>query len=154
MRQRLVIPHERRLSVLRRLGPSGAPVLEEALAVPRTTLLRLLAEQSPALVAAGAARRRRYAARRGLRGDAQDLPVYRVDRDGQAHAAGVLQLIEPQGSCWALDDALWPVPAAARDGWWSGLPYPVREMRVQGYMGRQFALRHHDDLGLPPDPRD
>lgn len=154
MRQRLLIPRERLLGVLGRLGPSGAPALEEALAVPRTTLLRLLAEQHGSVVQAGDARRRRYAARRGLRGDVQGLPVYRVDPAGQAHAAGVLQLVQPQGSCWALDDTPWPVPAAARDGWWSGLPYPVQEMRVQGYMGRQFAQRHHDDLGLPPDPRD
>ncbi|MFN0184051.1 MAG: hypothetical protein ACKVQR_09560 [Aquabacterium sp.] len=30
----------------------------------------------------------------------------------------------------------------------------MQQMRVQGYMGRQSARRHHDDLGLPPEPRD
>lgn len=154
MRPRLLVPRERLLSVLRRLGPSHASALESALGVPRTTLLRLLAEQADSLVMAGAARRRRYAARRSLRGDGLGLPVYRIDPQGEAHAAGVLHLIEPGGSCWSPDPAHWPLPAEARDGWWSGLPYPLQDLRYQGYMGRQFARRHHEDLALPADPRD
>jgi serine/threonine protein kinase HipA of HipAB toxin-antitoxin module len=154
MRPSHLVARERLLAVLGPRGPSTASALADELAVSRATLLRMLDEQADALVAAGAARRRRYAARRGLRGDASGLPVYRVDAAGDAHPAGPLHVIEPEGSCWALDEALWPVPPDARDGWWSGLPYPLQDLRFQGYMGRQFARRHHDDLALPADVRD
>ncbi|PXW99565.1 HipA-like protein [Sphaerotilus hippei] len=154
MRPSHIEARQRLLAVLRRQGPSAAAALAEALSVSRATLLRMLDEQADALVASGAARRRRYAVRRGLRGDAGGVPVHRVDAEGGVHAAGVLHLTEPEGSCWALDEALWPAPPEARDGWWSGLPYPLQDLRFQGYMGRQFARRHHDDLALPADVRD
>lgn len=154
MRSRNLVPRDRLLTVLARLGPISAPALAEALDVPGRTVLRVLDEQSSALVVAGAARRRRYAARRGLRGDTGGLPLYRIDRSGHTHDAGVLHLVAPQGTWWSLDGGPWPCPAEARDGWWSGLPYPLQDMRVQGYMGRQFARRHHEVLGLSVDPRD
>lgn len=154
MRPRLPIPRERLLALLSRLGPSPPAALGEALQVPRSTLLRLLEEQRDALVQAGAARRRRYAARRALRGDTAGVPLYRVDPNGQAVGAGTLMLVQPQGCWWSPDSTLWPVPPSAADGWWDGLPYPLQDMLIQGYMGRQFARHHHDVLGLPADPRD
>lgn len=154
MRPRLPIPRERLLALLSRLGPSAPAALGEALQVPRSTLLRLLEEQRDALVQAGAARRRRYAARRALRGDAAGVPLYRVDASGQALSAGTLVLVQPHGCWWPPNTTEWPVPTAAADGWWDGLPYPLQDVLIQGYMGRQFARRHHDMLGLPADPRD
>ncbi len=47
----------------------------------------------------------------------------------------------------------WPVPDEARDGWWPGLPYPLHDMRPQGYMGRLFARAEHRALGVAPDPQ-
>ena len=154
MRPPLTVPRDRLLSVLCRIGPCSPAALQDALGVPRSTLLRLLDEQAAALVSAGAGRRRRLAARRGLRGDVSGIPVHRVDASGRVHAAGTLHLIEPQGGWWPLDAAVWPVPEAARDGWWSGLPLPLQDLRVQGYLGRQFARAHGPLLGLPPDPGD
>ncbi len=154
MRPRDPVPRDRLLAVLRRLGPCSPASLQGALAVPRTTLLRLLDEQAGALVAAGAGRRRRLAARRGLRSDLSGIPVHRVDAGGQVHAAGAVLLTEPDGCWWPMDAATWPVPDVAVDGWWSGLPLPIQDLRLQGYMGRQIARRHHAWLGLPPEPRD
>lgn len=144
-------------AVLARLGPASAAALTDALGTSRATLLRVLAEQQSALVVAGAARRRRYAARRALRGRLEGLPVFRVDAAGQVHEAGTLHLTQPAGSWWPLPTDHWPLPADAdrgRDGWWPCLPYPLQDMRAQGYMGRQLARRHHVVLELPPDPRD
>lgn len=52
----------------------------------------------------------------------------------------------------ALADSAWPVPEEARDGWWDGLPYPLHQMRPQGYMGRQFAQAQAQTLGVPANP--
>src|ERR1700712_3075189 len=46
----------------------------------------------------------------------------------------------------------WPVPDEARDGWWPGLPYPLQQMRPQGYMGRQFAQVEHKALAVSANP--
>ncbi|MDP4299115.1 type II toxin-antitoxin system HipA family toxin YjjJ [Leptothrix discophora] len=154
MRPRDPVPRERLLAALRRLGPCSPVALQQALDVPRSTLLRLLDEQAGALLAAGAGRRRRVAARRGLRGDVAGIPVHRVDAAGQVQSAGTLHLLEPDGCWWPLDAGVWPLPDAARDGWWTGLPLPIQDLRLQGYMGRQFARRHHVLRGLPADPRD
>lgn len=144
-------------AVLARMGPTSAAALTDALGTSRATLLRVLTEQQPQLVAAGAARRRRYAARRALRGRLEGIPVFRIDAAGRTHEAGALHLTQPAGSWWPLPTDHWPLPADAdggRDGWWPGLPYPLQDMRVQGYMGRQLARRHHATLELPLDPRD
>ena len=108
------------------------------------------------LVSGGAARRTRYALRRPLRGVAGDLPLYAVDEAGQARHVGDLALLRPEGSLLTPSpgdpaDATpdWPLPDEARDGWWGGLPYPLYDMRPQGYLGRQFARAEHAALGLP-----
>jgi hypothetical protein len=48
----------------------------------------------------------------------------------------------------------WPVPEESLDGWWPGLPYPLYDMRPQGYMGRLFARAEHQALGVSPNPQD
>ena len=103
------------------------------------TLHRLLQEQGGALIATGKARRTRHALRRPLRGDLTELPLYEVDGDGRANLIAHLALVYPQGSCMELAGTIWPVPIESRDGWWEGLPYPLFDMRPQGYMGRQLA---------------
>jgi hypothetical protein len=108
---------------------------------------------SSQLLSAGKARRARYALRRPLRGALADLPVYAVGRDGRAEPLGSLALLRPQGSWLDLIGSPWPVPEDARDGWWPGLPYPLYDMRPQGYMGRQFARAEHRVLGVAPDPQ-
>ena len=46
-----------------------------------------------------------------------------------------------------------PLLDAARDGWWPGLPYPLQDMRPQGYLGRQLARAGHAAWGVAPDPQ-
>lgn len=144
---------EQLLATLRRKPQSSAPEVAAALGVSVPTAQRLLRTAGDAVVSLGRARRTRHAARRSLRGQAQDLPVYRIDAEGIAHAFATLALVAPQGCAMALQEGGWPLPDASRDGWWPGLPYPLQDMRPQGYLGRQFARAVHDDLQLPPDPR-
>ncbi|MDB5848132.1 MAG: phosphatidylinositol kinase, partial [Rhodoferax sp.] len=135
-------------------APATASGLAEALQVSVPTLHRLL-QQLPAgrLVSAGKARRARYALRRTLRGAPGDFPVYAIDRSGQAETLGSLALLQSQGAWLDLAGSDWPVPDESRDGWWPGLPYPLYDMRPQGYMGRLFARAEHRALGVSPDPQ-
>ena len=118
------------------------------------TLHRLLQEMAASVVATGKARRARYALRRALRGDMAGLPVYEVNPGGRAELVTHLALVHPQGCCMSLAGSAWPVPEASRDGWWDGLPYPLYDMRHQGYMGRQFARAEHHHLAVSVNPEE
>ncbi|MEO8152981.1 MAG: type II toxin-antitoxin system HipA family toxin YjjJ [Rhizobacter sp.] len=152
MRPRNHLARERLETVLSRRAPVSAPDLAASLDISLATARRVLEEQPQHILAAGNARRRRYAMRRALRGNAHPPRLYAIDPKGRATEAGSLSLIRPQGSHLTLDEAIWPVPAESRDGWWDGLPYPLLDMRPQGYMGRLFAHAHSHDLQLDPDP--
>ncbi len=136
-------------TLLRRRAAVSAPVLADALAVSVPTLHRMLQELGDDLVTAGRARRARHACRRPLRGDGTALPIYEVDADGRADRVSLLDLVQPEGACAPLAETGWPVPEGSRDGWWKGLPYPLYDMRPQGYLGRRFALAEHQALGVP-----
>lgn len=146
------IPPDRLVQLLSRHGPSNASALAREAGVSMATLHRLLQALSGQVVSAGRARRTRHALRRPLRGEARDVPAYEIDREGRAHPLGQLTLVQPQGSLMALPPG-WPVLEGARDGWWEGLPYPLHDMRPQGYMGRQFARLRHRELSVSEDPQ-
>ena len=143
------------MATLRRRPWSSAAELAAALEVSVSTVHRLVREvPSGELLASGNSRRTRYAARRALRGDAANLPLYEIDAAGGATLLSQLALVAPQGSLLPLQDTRWPTPEAARDGHWDGLPYPLHDMRPQGYMGRQLAQAEHRQLGVAQDPRE
>ena len=158
MRPPLQAARDQLLSVLGRQPGISAPDLAAQLGVSVPTLHRLLQEQAPHIVSAGKARRTRYALRRAIKGDPQDTPLYEVSREGRIEQIGSLAALHPQGTCLQLnlpsEHLPWPVPDEARDGWWGGLPYPLYDMRPQGYMGRQFARAEHRLLGVPAAPNE
>ena len=158
MRPPLQAARDQLPSVLGRHPGISAPDLAAQLGVSVPTLHRLLQEQAAHIVSAGKARRTRYALRRPLRGDLHDLPLYEVSHEGRIEPIGTLSALHPQGSCLHLTlpdgHPTWPLPDEARDGWWDGLPYPLYDMRPQGYMGRQFARAEHRQLGVPAAPNE
>lgn len=137
---------------LARQAAQSATDLAAALGVSVPTLHRQMA-RLPAgeVISAGRARRTRHALARRLRGGPSQLPVFSVDREGRLQTEGPLTLTQPEGSHLLLAATGWPVPEEARDGWWPGLPYPLHQMRPQGYMGRQFARLSHHRLQVPED---
>ncbi len=141
------------LTLLRSRGRLTAGDVTQALGVSRATLMRRVRALGGAVVVRGQARRTTYAARRELRGSQAPLPVYRVDPKGDVQEVARLDLTWPDG-CAAtfLADLPWPLDATMRDGWFDGLPYPLRDMRPQGFLGRTFALRHAGMLQVPADP--
>ncbi len=152
MRSPDVSAHAALLAALRK-GVASAPELAAASGLSQRHLLRALQAHGQALVAAGHARRRRYALRRPVRGDTDALPVYAVDADGRVSDLASLSLLHPQGS-FCLLAPHWPCEEGARDGWWDGLPYPLYDMRPQGYLGRLLARELQDLLDVAPNPDD
>ena len=153
MRARNQVARDRLPSLLRRLGPTAAPVLARDLGVSLPTIHRMLQELGPdATVKAGSTGRARHALRRPLRGDLSLLPVYAIDESGAASQLASLALIAPAGSWCPLPGTDWPAPDESRDGWWPGLPYPLYDMRPQGYMGRQLARAEAARLQVAENP--
>jgi hypothetical protein len=138
-----------------RLGPLAGVELRRALGgISAATLSRMVASGGTGIVRRGGSRRIRYGLRRSLRGQAETLTLYRIDAQGVGHLVGHLDLVAPEGSALALDIPFaWPLDpdSEMRDGWFDGLPYPLFDMRPQGFIGRNFALLNAPALGVPED---
>lgn len=146
------LARDRLRTVLARRAAVKAADLAMELGLSVPSLHRLLQESPEPILVAGKARRTRYALRRPLRGDTADLPLYAIDETGRATLLTRLATVFPDG-CWMpLRDTDWPLTADLREGWWDGLPYPLYDMRPQGYMGRQLARGAHQSLGVPENP--
>lgn len=154
MRPPIQKAREQLVSVLARLGPASASTLAGELGVSVATLHRMLPALGEQLLTAGSARSTRHALRRPLRGDLAGQPLYAIDEKGRASLLCRLALRHPQDSFMDLGGTQWPVPPESRTGWWEGLPYPLYDMRPQGYMGRQFARVQHRQFEVAPDPGD
>ena len=102
----------------------------------------------------GEARRSTYAALRALRGSIAAVPVYRIDEQGASHEHARVYLTHPDGSAIDFQEPPeWPLPdAQMRDGWFDGLPYPLLDMRPQGFLGRNFAHEHAALLQVDENP--
>lgn len=130
------------ISTLRSHGRLTGGELAKRLDVSRATLMRAVRAAGDAVVSLGNARRTTYAARRPLRGSWAPLPLYRVDQAGQPHEIARLHPTHPAGCAVEyLGDFGWPLDGEMAEGWFGGLPYPVYDMRPQGFLGRQFAHR-------------
>ena len=142
------------LRVLRANPRAGSALLCRLLGgINRSTLARAVQALGDRVVSRGGSRRTRHALRRALRGSGQGMPLYRIDAAGEGHEVGHLDLTYPGGSALRLSAPFpWPLDADMADGWFEGLPYPLADMRPQGFIGRNFARRHVLDLGVADNP--
>ncbi len=141
-------------TLLRRRPGAKAGELAALAGVSQPTLSRMLKEAADEVVVLGRGPRRRYYGRRALRGLAGSFPVYAVDQAGRAAPVGTLDLVAPEGTVLDVAAMGWPVDQEFRDGYWPGLPYPLQDMRPQGFLGRGFARHVATDLGVSDNPRD
>ncbi len=119
----------------------------------RATMMRMIKELGDQVVVGGAARRTSYAARRAIRGNAQSLPLYKIDEQGRGSQIATLDPIYPTGCLLRVDKEFeWPLLPDMRDGWHPGLPYPLDDMRPQGFLGRNFAHANATTFQVPEDP--
>ncbi len=143
------------LPVLRRRGRLPADTLRAELGISRATLMRAVRSAGPAVLTIGRARRSSYAARRSLRGNSAPLPVYEIDGCAVPAEVGELHLAHPYGTLMDYRRGFgWPLDADMRDGWFAGIPYPLQDLRPQGFMGRAFARANSSLLQVSADPRD
>ena len=128
------------LETLRTWHRQQAGELLKRLGVSRPTLMRAITELGGQVVSRGRARRTAYAARRSIRGNPAPIPLYYIDESGKAHESGMLEPIYPAGCAMTNAEAFpWPLDDEMADGWFRGLPYPLGDMRPQGFLGRNFA---------------
>lgn len=139
---------------LRKSPPVSASELSHRLNISVPTTLRILREREEHVIRVGTTKNARYALRRPLRGVARAIPVYRIDRQGRGHSCGHLELVEPQGSYMDLKSMGWPTDKTQINGWWDGLPYPLHDMRPQGFLGQIFARGIYQDIGVSPNPEE
>lgn len=139
-------------TLLRRHPSAKAAQLAQWTQTSQPTISRILAAAGDDVIAIGAGPRRRYYARRALRGSPGTLSLYAVDAQGQAAQVGTLQLTQPQGTVLDVAAMGWPIEAEFADGVWPGLAYPLQDMRPQGFLGRSFARSLALDLGVSPSP--
>jgi hypothetical protein len=137
---------------LRKYKLGSATLLADALGVSIPTLHRILHERGEQIVRLGTTKYARYALRRSLRGITKPTSVYMIDAQGHGSSCGAIDLLAPEGSLFDLSNLGWPVDAEHASGVWDGLPYPLYDMRPQGYLGRNFARQIAADLDVPPDP--
>lgn len=121
-------------------GPASARQLAEALAISQPTVSRALTTLGAELLRIGAARSIQYALRDTARG-LPEVPVYRVDPEGQLRVLGTLIAVRPDGFVMQQNDG---TTLHSDD-----LPWWLADMRPQGYLGRAYHRRHATELALP-----
>lgn len=152
MRPKNEAARERLDSVMLRSGLVSAISLSDKLGVSVATMHRILHERGGQIVRLGSTKQARFALRRLVRGKRAPIPVYLINEHGQGVSCGMLDLIAPEGSIFPLHHFGWPTDSEHLNGVWDGLPYPIYDMRPQGYLGRIFARQVAVDLEVPTDP--
>ncbi len=103
------------------------------------TLSRLAKQVGTKVISFGQARASTYARPRELRGIGHQLPVYRIDVNGDAYLTGTL---------WSLHGGYWWVG----EGWaarhYPSIPWFIYDQKPDGFVGRAFSRRFAVELGL------
>ena len=155
MRPRNETARDQLIQLLRRKPGAKAADLALAANVSLPTMHRMLKESGPDGVRIGKAGQTCYYLRRALKGFKGDIPVYAVDTAGKAAQTGSIKLLEPQGTWLDVAAMGWPVDGEFALGVWPhGLPYPLQDMRPQGFLGRLFAQSQARALGVAPNPKE
>jgi hypothetical protein len=145
---RSLLDHELRLH-----GLSDAATLSKALGVSIPTILRIIREREHDIVRIGTTKNARYGLRRPLRGKAEPIPVYAIDRNGRGKQLATMELVTSQGALLDVQALGWPAPNG-HHAWWDGLPYPLLDMRPQGFLGRSLAKQISQDFGVSDNPEE
>lgn len=139
------------LAVLQADGPLGAAALQARLGISQPVLSRTVRAAGGRLLRLGAARATRYARRQAIDPIGDAWPVYRIGADGRA--TRVLELIALARNQFAgRGDGPQPALGVDHDMLWPELPWFLHDARPQGFLGRAFARRIADPMGLPSNP--
>ena len=122
--------------------PASSPTIVDELGISQPTFSRLWATVKDG-IALGAGRGRQYALRRQVQGVDAPIPVFRIGDDGLTSAIGQLEPL--QGGFYALTQIEGSMYRLIE-----GLPFFLRDLRPQGFLGRMEPGRNRD-LDLPAD---
>lgn len=142
-------------TMLSKLAQHGQPLssahLQQSLQVSQPTASRALAAlvQVGQVVKLGQGRSQHYGLPRHVPGVGAKIPVTSLDAAGQVHACGVLHALQG-GGYWVEGAELRAMLGG--EPYFDGLPWPIQDMRPQGFLGRSFA-RQHMAQALGSDPR-
>jgi hypothetical protein len=128
--------------------------LQADLQLGQSRVSRLLMALGSRVIQIGKGQRSRYALRRDVRQLGNNWPIYRIGRDGHVEPWARLQslhggfLVE-----WLHAEPAWLEPAHP-DGYFSGLPFFLEELRPQGFLGRLTARALAESGAYLLDPRE
>ncbi|MRR54266.1 MAG: transcriptional regulator [Deltaproteobacteria bacterium] len=72
------------------------------------------------------------------------FPVHRIDIQGSVHLLGVL---------WKVGDSFrWEPSSGSQTQLLRRVPWFIQDLRPEGFVGKAFARRVHQEFGLPKDP--
>ncbi len=124
-------------------GPKTAKELAFMLGTSQPTISRALNELGDQVVILGKGRATRYARPRLVRGMTSLFPIYRIDEAGDIHVLGRLQTLAGGQYWWQ------PKDNSSESRLFDYLPWFVQDMRPEGFVGRFFAQKQGEVLGLP-----
>ncbi|MEO5969072.1 MAG: type II toxin-antitoxin system HipA family toxin YjjJ [Bdellovibrionia bacterium] len=130
------------LTLLRAEGPLSPATLIARLGLSQPTLFRAAKSQPNEIVALGAARNRKLAALRNIRGIGTSIPIFSVSVEGDIALIGNLLSLYPTSFAFVSD------AAPSKPQLYPGLPFFLDDIRPQGFLGRAFSQKHAD-LRLP-----
>ena len=136
----------KQLRSLLRNGPVDAALICQQLQISQPTFSRLWKDAGPDITSFGAARSTQYAMTRPIADLGTTLPLFVIDRDGEAAPFGALRTL--QGN-WYVFTPVNGLPLQVTEG----LPFFLQDLRPQGFLGR-LAPRMHRDLLLPEKIQD
>jgi len=115
--------------------------LQERLSMSQTALSRAVQRNKKSLLVTGAARSTKYALRKNLFGLGDKIPVYEIDPVGDVRPYATLHPLAAKQYGWQLSNKKIQLL--------NHPPYMIQNIRPEGFMGRAFALRFAQELGLP-----
>lgn len=132
-------------TLFRRFLATGAKTgrdLQSLMGISQASLSRLSQQSRDFVLMLGAARATSYALRSPLKGLGAEIPVFTVDRRGDVTPAATLHPLVANQYGWQRKDS--------RPQLLHRLPYMIRNMIPEGFMGRAFAIQAAKALSLPP----
>jgi hypothetical protein len=132
--------HADSIRLLLAQGPASAAQLVEKIGISQPTLSRAISAMGQDVLRIPIQKSIRYALRDFQRG-IKETQVYRVSAEGAIRSLGRLVPVRPEGYVMCQDDGVCLHS--------EGLPWWLADMRPQGFLGRAYAARHAQTLGLP-----
>lgn len=136
-----MISHQDAIRLRLAAGPRSGSDLAKDLGVSQPTASRALSSIASEVIQIGQRRWSQYVLRDLSRG-LNDIPVYRINAQGQIKPLGHLIPVRPDGYVMTQTDG--------KQIHSDGMPWWLTDMKPQGFLGRAYAHRYSAELGLPP----